>query len=66
MIGAAETERIMNVAQVIRRAIEIGERDGKITFTELNRLCDSRELDPQDIERIFNALSEAGIWIEGD
>lgn len=56
----------MNVAQVIRRAIEIGERDGKITFTELNRLCDSRELDPQDIERIFNALSEAGIWIEGD
>ncbi|WP_063996710.1 RNA polymerase sigma factor region1.1 domain-containing protein [Bradyrhizobium sp.] len=56
----------MNVAEVIRRAIEIGERNGKITFAELNRLCDSRELDPQDIERIFNALSEAGIWIEGD
>lgn len=56
----------MNVPEIIRRAMEIGERDGKITFNELNQLCDSRLLDPKDVERILNALSEAGIWIEGD
>jgi hypothetical protein len=56
----------MNVPEIIRRAIEIGERNGKITFDELNQLCDSGVLDPKDIERIFNTLSEAGIWIEGD
>lgn len=56
----------MNVPEIIRRAIEIGERNGKITFDELNQLCDSEELDPKDIERILNTLSEAGIWIEGD
>jgi hypothetical protein len=56
----------MRVPEIIRRAIEIGERNGKITFDELNQLCDSRVLDPRDIERVLNALSEAGIWIEGD
>ncbi|WP_074123501.1 RNA polymerase subunit sigma-70 [Bradyrhizobium sp. AS23.2] len=56
----------MSVPEIIRRAIEIGERNGKITFDELNRLCDSSVLDPKDIERVLNALSEARIWIEGD
>ena len=55
----------MSVPEIIRRAIEIGEQNGKITFDELNQLCDSRSLDPKDVDRIFNALSEAGIWIEG-
>ena len=54
----------MNVPEIIRRAIEIGERNGRISFDELNQLCDSRALDPKDIERVLNALSEAGIWIE--
>ena len=53
----------MNVPEVIRRAIEIGERNGKITFDELNELC-GNGVDPKEIERIFNALSEAGIWVE--
>jgi hypothetical protein len=56
----------MSVPDIIRRAIEIGRRNGKITFDELNRLCDSGVPDPKDIERILNTLSEAGIWIEGD
>ncbi|MCA1514163.1 MULTISPECIES: RNA polymerase sigma factor region1.1 domain-containing protein [Bradyrhizobium] len=56
----------MSVPEIIRRAIEIGQRDGKITFDELNELCDSRVLDPKDIDRILSALSEAGIWIEGE
>jgi hypothetical protein len=53
----------MSVPEIIRRAIEIGERDGKITFDQLNQLCDPG-IDPKDIERILNALSEAGIWLE--
>ena len=56
----------MSVPEIIRRAIEIGERNGKILFDELNELCDSSALDVKDIERVLNALSEAGIWIEGD
>lgn len=56
----------MNVPEIIRRAIETGERNGRITFDELNQLCDSGVLDPKDIGRILNALSEAKIWIEGD
>ncbi|MGY3035667.1 DNA-binding MarR family transcriptional regulator [Bradyrhizobium sp. USDA 4354] len=54
----------MSVPEIIRRAIEIGQRDGKITFDELNELRDSRVLDPKDIDRILNALSEAGIGLK--
>ncbi len=56
----------MSVAEIIRRAIEIGERNGKITFDELNQLCDSSTLDPRDVERVLSALSDAGVWVEGD
>jgi len=53
----------MDVPKIIRQAIEIGERNDKITFDELNQLCGSG-LEAEDIERILNALSEAGIWLE--
>jgi hypothetical protein len=53
----------VSVPEIIRRAVEIGERNGKITFGELDQLCGSG-LDAKDIERILNALSEAGIWVE--
>ena len=53
----------MSVPEIIRRAVEIGERNGKITVDELNQLCGGG-LDPEDIENIFIALSEAGIWFE--
>jgi hypothetical protein len=53
----------MGVPEIIRRAIEIGERNGKITFDELNQLCGGA-LSAEDIEPILNALSEAGIWLE--
>ncbi|MBR0875050.1 RNA polymerase subunit sigma-70 [Bradyrhizobium tropiciagri] len=56
----------MSVPEIIRRAIEFGERNGKITFDELNQLCDSGVLAPKDIEWILNALSEAEIRIEED
>ncbi|WP_042336437.1 RNA polymerase sigma factor region1.1 domain-containing protein [Bradyrhizobium sp. DOA9] len=56
----------MNVPEIIGRAIEIGTLDGRITFDDLNELCEGAMLDPKDIDRILNALSEAGIRIEGD
>lgn len=65
IVEAADGEN-MSVPEIIRRAIEIGQRDGKITFNELNELCDSQVLDPKDVDRILSALTEAGIWIEGD
>jgi hypothetical protein len=45
----------MSVPEIIRQVIEIGERNGKITFDELNRLGGSG-LGAEDIERILNAL----------
>lgn len=56
----------MSVPGIIRRAIEIGERNGKITFDELNHLGAGTVLEPEDIERILSALSEAGIWLGED
>ncbi|MCA1373000.1 MULTISPECIES: RNA polymerase sigma factor region1.1 domain-containing protein [Bradyrhizobium] len=56
----------MLVPDIIRRAIEIGERSGKITFDQLNQICEGRVLSPEDIDRILSAVSEAGIRIEED
>jgi hypothetical protein len=46
--------------EIIRRAIKIGNKAGFITFDQLNELCPTA-LDPQDIEALMTALSEAGI-----
>ena len=54
----------MNVREIIRRAIQIGKRDGRITFDELNELCESATPDSEEIELILNTLSEADIRIE--
>jgi hypothetical protein len=54
----------MGISEIIRRAIEIGERNGKVTFDDLNALCDAREIQPEDIERVLNALDQAGISVE--
>ncbi|WP_316176461.1 MULTISPECIES: RNA polymerase sigma factor region1.1 domain-containing protein [unclassified Bradyrhizobium] len=55
----------MQIFDVIRQAIEIGEK-GWITFDELNALCPANTVDPEDIERIMRALSDAGIRLEED
>jgi hypothetical protein len=54
----------MRVEDIIRKAIEIGERNGSITFEQLNAICDPKEIASEDIERVVNALSEADIHIE--
>jgi len=65
IVGVTDGEST-SVREIIRRAIEIGERDSTIGFDELNQLCAGAILEPEDIESILSALSEAGIWIEED
>jgi ClpX C4-type zinc finger len=52
----------MELQDIIRRAIEIGNRTGFTTFDQFNELC-PRELGPLDIEAIMAALGDEGIQI---
>jgi hypothetical protein len=54
----------MHISDIIRRAIAIGERKGWVTFDELNQICSGSTVEPEDIERIIHALSDAGIRLE--
>jgi DNA-binding Xre family transcriptional regulator len=54
----------VHVSDIIRRAIEIGERKGWITFDELNQICQGSKVEPEDIERIIQALSDAEVRLE--
>jgi hypothetical protein len=51
----------MNLSEIIRRAIEIGGPSGIVTFNQLNELIDEQRTKPEDIERLFQALSDEGI-----
>jgi hypothetical protein len=53
----------MGLDDTIHRAIEIGARDGVITFNQLNELC-GLELEPEDIKRLLGAPSDVGIRVE--
>ena len=50
----------MKLAELIKRAIEIGNKRGSITFDQLNELAESK-LEPEDIEALFYALGAEGI-----
>ena len=53
----------MDLSAVIRRAIEIGERHGFITFDQLNELVPSsaHRFESEAIEALLEALSDRGI-----
>ena len=53
----------MDLADIIRRAIEIGDPTGTITFDQLNDLVPSDLSAPEDIEPLLSTLSEKGIQI---
>ena len=59
-VGAsiAEDDQV-DLSAIIRRAIEIGDQRGFITFDEVNELVPSSE--PEMIEALFEALSDRGI-----
>ena len=40
----------MELRKIIQAAIEIGKRTGFITFDQLNELCPSERVQPEDIE----------------
>ncbi|WP_079544301.1 RNA polymerase sigma factor region1.1 domain-containing protein [Bradyrhizobium lablabi] len=51
----------MKLAELIRRAIEMAEPTGTITFNQLNDLVPSDQVGPEDIEALLSALSDADI-----
>jgi hypothetical protein len=53
----------MDLSAIIRRAIEIGDRHGFITFDQINELMPSSayRLEPEAIEALLGALSDRGI-----
>ena len=53
----------MDLSAIIRRAIEIGERHGFITFDQIDELGPSaaHRLEPEIIVDLFEALSDRGI-----
>ena len=53
----------MEMRKIINAAIEIGKRNGAITFDQLNELVPSATTAPEDIEAIMEALSDEGINI---
>ena len=46
----------MELQEIIRRAVKIGKRTGFITFDQVNELCPSERVQPEDIEALFAAL----------
>jgi len=50
----------MDLSAIIRRAIEIGEQRGFITFDEINQLVPP-SIEPEMIEAFVEALSDRGI-----
>jgi RNA polymerase primary sigma factor len=53
----------MDLSAIIRRAIEIGDRHGFITFDQINELVPSSadRFAPEAIETLLDALSDRGI-----
>jgi hypothetical protein len=53
----------MGLSAMIKRAIEIGEQQGFITFDQLNELTllSATKIESEDIEILLGALSDRGI-----
>jgi hypothetical protein len=52
----------MELEKIVRMAREISGRTGVITFEQLNELC-PKELKPEDVEALLEALRDGGIQI---
>jgi hypothetical protein len=53
----------MKLAELIRQAIAIAEPTGTITFDQLDELVPSDQTEPEDIEALLSALSDADIQL---
>ena len=47
--------------EIIRKAIELGQMHGFVTFDQLNERCPSDTMAPEEIEAIMEALRDEGI-----
>lgn len=56
----------MKLAELIRRAIALAEPTGTLTFDQLNELVPPDQTDPEDIEALMSALSDADIQLADD
>ena len=56
----------MKLPEIIRAAIEIGRRNGSVTFDQLNEWVPAATTGPEDIEELMLALSEEGIDVRDD
>jgi hypothetical protein len=61
LVGASYREDDqMDLSAITRRAVEIGEQHGFITFDQIDELVPSSS-EPEAIEALFEALSDRGI-----
>ena len=53
----------MDLSAIIRKAIEIGDQHGFVTFDQINELMPSsvHRFEPEAIEALLEALSDRGI-----
>jgi RNA polymerase primary sigma factor len=56
----------MRRSEIIRKAIELGRPNGFVTFNQLDELLRSETMAPEDIETLFEALSDEGINVVED
>lgn len=56
----------MSLSEIIKQAIGIGVQNGRITFGQIDDLFQGRKTEPEEIEELMAALSEAEIWVEED
>jgi hypothetical protein len=64
LVGASISENDqMDLSAIIRKAIEIGDRHGFVTFDQINELMPSSadRFEPEAIEALLDALSDRGI-----
>jgi RNA polymerase primary sigma factor len=55
----------MELREIIRKAVAIGERTGFITFDQLNEIC-PQKVEPEVIETLLRALSDRDIQVVAD
>lgn len=51
----------MRISEVIKRAIEMGSLNGRLTFDQINDLFLGNEAEPEEIEQLMLALRDADI-----
>lgn len=57
---------INNKANEIKRVIDAGKAKGTLTYSEIMDMLDDVELDPEQIEKVYEALENVGVEVVSD